>query len=148
MRLVALLAVALAFGCTKKPKAKPAESAPAASGSSTGYQAGGGAAQNVRQAARRAVAMNDLHNLGLSVEMAYNETGKMPSAGEVKQLAKQTPVLAAAIEDGSLVVTGTSEHGGVWAYEADAPEKGGLALIGPTPQRMDSLDLTNKLKQQ
>ena len=147
MRIVALLAVTLAFGCSKKPKPKPEESAPA-SGGSTNYQPGGGAMQNVRQPARRAVAMNDLHNLGLSVEMAYNETGKMPSAAEIKDLARQTPKLMAAIEDGSLVVTGTSEHGGVWAYETDAPEKGGLALIGPTPQRMDSLDLTNKLKQQ
>ena len=149
MRAAILLAILLAAGCTKKPKADPPAATPAGSsgGGGTNYQAGGGALQNVRQAARRTVELNDLKNLGLTVEMEYNESGKMPDAERMTTLAKSSKNLAEAIEDGSLIVTGTREHGGVWLYEADAPEKGGVALIGGVAQRVQSDELTAKLKQ-
>ena len=153
MRSALLLAAVLAFGCTKKPKSSAPAATPAASpapsgGGSTNYQAGGGAVQNVRQAGRRTVELNDLKNLGLEVETAFNETGKMPSAERVTELAKANKNLAEAIGDGSLIVTGTSQHGGVWVYEADAPEKGGIALIGPVAQRVQADELSAKLKLQ
>ena len=148
MRTAILLAVLLSFGCSKKPQSSaPAASPPAPSGGGgTNYQAGGGAAQNVRQAARRTVEMNDFKNLGLTVEMEYNESGKMPDAERMKTLVKADKNLGEMLDDGSLVVTGTADHGGVWVYEKDAPEKGGVALIGGVPQRVQADELQAKLK--
>ena len=148
MRTAILLAVALATGCSKKPKSDAPAAAPAPSGGGTNYQVGGGAVQNVRQAARRTVELNDLKNLGLEIEFQYNDTGKMPDAERVTALAKANKNLAGAVDDGSLVVTGTSDHGGVWVYEKDAPEKGGVALIGGVAQRVQGDELAAKLKLQ
>ena len=46
------------------------------------------------------------------------------------------------IEEGAYILTGTTEGGGLWAYEVDADSKPGLALIGGTATRTIPDDLT------
>lgn len=145
------LALALA-GCKKKPvtPATTPPTAPAAAptggGGNTGYIAGGGAVQNIRQAAKRTIALNDLKNLGLLIESAYTDTGKMPGVNEIKTaLAKESPGLKAAIDDGTIILCWTTAHEGLWAYEIDADTKGGLALVSGSARRCDAEEVKQLL---
>jgi hypothetical protein len=146
MRALSLLAVAAVFaagGCKKK--APPTASAPAApvpaadapAPTNTNYQSGAGVAQNVRNAAKRTVALNDMHTLGQLIEVMYNDGGRMPTAAAIKQgVGRDAPNVAAAINDGSIVLTGTTDHGGLWAYEAGAETSGGVGLVAGSARRM------------
>lgn len=125
----------IGVGCKKKPKATEAEpAAPAVSGN-TQYQAGAGAVQNVRQAARRTVALNDMHQLGQFISLQYNETGKMPTVQQIKANLSQSQNILSQINDGTIILTGTTDHSGLWAYEVDADTKGGIVLQAGSARR-------------
>jgi len=142
---VAALCVAVAVcGCKKKPTpaattapapvANAPEPGPAPAGGggggNTNYQAGAGAVQNIRNAARRTVTLNDMSQLGTLIEAEYTQNGRMPTAADIKAfLQKDAPGIAAAVADGSIVLTGTTSHEGLWAYEVDADTKGGVVLL-------------------
>ena len=159
-RLALLLPLALLAGCTEdvpKPKAAPAPAAEKASeppaglgrGGNTNYQAGGGATQAVRQAARRAVAINDMANLGKFVTQQEIELGKMPSAAEITAALKADPsyrTIAGLIADGTIVLTGSKNKSGLWAYETEADTKGGIGLVAGVPNRYSADEIKN-LKQ-
>jgi len=160
MRAILVLAVTMTValvGCKKKPPAPPdsapAPASPGASGSGGGSNdggitaaggmgivinpsaalgggGGGGAVQAVRKAARRADAMNELKNLGEIIEGMRDPIGRMPTKEQILAELKQAPKLLTAIQEGSFILTGTTEGGGLWAYEVDADTKPGLALIG------------------
>ncbi|GIW84892.1 MAG: hypothetical protein WHU94_04845 [Thermogemmata sp.] len=92
---------------------------------------GGGAIQAVRKAARRTQARNELHNLGLLIEQMRDPFGKMPTREQILQeLQRSYPQLYQAIQEGSYILTGTTDGSGVWAYEVEADIRPGLAVIG------------------
>jgi hypothetical protein len=92
---------------------------------------GGGAIQAVRKAARRTQARNELHNLGLFIEQMRDPFGKMPTREQILQeLPRSYPQVYQAIQEGSYILTGTTDGSGVWAYEVEADIRPGLALIG------------------
>src|SRR5271155_2753461 len=129
MRTLLILAAVSMFGvgCKKKSAASAAPE-PAPSGGNTNYVPGNGAIQNVRQAARRTVALNDMHQLGQMIEVAYSETGKMPTPQQIKASLAQAQSILAHIEEGNIILTGTTDHAGLWAYEVDGNLKGGVVL--------------------
>jgi hypothetical protein len=151
-RILSLAVLAAAVGCEQAPPlprpkadAKPAESATPAGGN-TNYQAGAGAVQNARQAARRTVALNDMASLGKFVQAQEIELGKMPTAAEITAAVKADPsmkAIAAAIADGTIVLTGTRSKAGLWAYEVDADTKGGIGLVGGVANRYSADEITN-----
>lgn len=104
---------------------------PASKGTgNTNYKAGAGTLGNVRAAARRADAMNELRQLGLFIETIYNTNGKMPSKAEVlSEIAREAPKIKKAIEDGDFILTETRNHEGLWAFEVEADKWGGLVLV-------------------
>lgn len=160
-RSLLLVGLAAAAGCTADvprsktaptaappAKAEPAPEAPA-SGGNTNYQAGAGALQNTRQAARRTVALNDMANLGKFIQAQEIELGKMPTAAEITTALKADPNMrpvSAAVADGTIVLTGTSSKSGLWAYEVDADTKGGIGLVGGVANRYSADEIKN-LKQ-
>ncbi|GIW84974.1 MAG: hypothetical protein KatS3mg107_0634 [Gemmataceae bacterium] len=92
---------------------------------------GGGAIQAVRKAARRTQARNELHNLGLLIEQMRDPFGKMPTREQILQEVQRSyPQLYQAIQEGSYILTGTTDGSGVWAYEVEADIRPGLAVIG------------------
>jgi hypothetical protein len=164
--LVALLAVA-AGGCGKKtaknniPDSSPPPS-PAPANTSSGGPAvvpgggvgvvvnpsaalggggGGGAVQQIRKAARRTQALNEMNTLGQVISMMQNDLGRMPTKEQIVAELKQYPQVLAAVNEGSFILTGTTEPGGLWAYEVDADTKPGIALIGGRATRTTPDDL-------
>jgi predicted small lipoprotein YifL len=93
---------------------------------------GGGAVQAVRKAARRTQALNELHNLGLLIEELRDPFGKMPTKEQIVAALKgsQYANILTGINEGAYILTGTTDGGGLWAYEVDADKLGGIALIG------------------
>lgn len=100
-------------------------------GAITGGGGGGGAVMAVRKAARRTQALNELKNLGEFIASMQDEFGKVPSKERIMEALKTgAPAIYKAIEEGSYILTGTTEAGGLWAYEVDADTKPGIAVIG------------------
>jgi hypothetical protein len=137
--LFALGAVLVAGGCKKKekPVAKKDEpAAPAVDPRNTNYVQGGGAVQNVRQAAKRTVQLNDMHQLGLLISTTVQLDDRMPGASEIKEsLKRDAPTILAAINEGTIILTDTKNKGGLWAYEIDADKAGGIVLVAGTASR-------------
>lgn len=135
--LILLGAALVAGGCKKKEKAaaKIEEPAPApVDDRNTAHVPGGGTVQNVRKAARRAVTMNDMQQLGTLIFSSELETNKMPTVSEIKALLKlDGQHILAAIDEGVIILTGTTDKRGLWAYEIDADKAGGIIVTGPTP---------------
>jgi hypothetical protein len=106
---------------------------------------GGGAVQNIRQAARRTEALNEMRTLGQEIALLQNELGRMPTKDQIMTALKTNSKLWNAINDGSFILTGTMEAGGLWAYEVDADVKPGIALIGGTAMRSTPEDILRYL---
>ena len=90
----------------------------------------GGAVQAVRKAARRTQALNEMSTLGQVIEQMRDPTGRMPTKDQIVAELKQYPKLLEGVTEGAYVLTGTTEGGGLWAYEVDADKTPGIALIG------------------
>jgi hypothetical protein len=136
--LVTGLVMVLLSGCKKKPKETAPDTTPppVSAGSDTSPQAGGGALINSMRAARRTNGLNELSNLGTLIEEMRDPYGKMPTKDQiVANLKKSAPTILKAIEDGSYILTGTTDGSGLWAYEVDADKQPGIALIAGRAQR-------------
>ncbi len=159
MRHAVTVAILLAFagGC-KKPAAKvttptaPAPAAPTVTGvaepvvGNTNYESGAGAAHNVRLAAERTKLLAEMSNLGIYIELAYTETGKMPDAKTINETLKaEAPSIAKAVAEGRIILCWTAEHNGVWAYEVGADTKGGVVLLTGAAQRLEADDVRKRL---
>ncbi len=156
-RILLLLPLALLLGCKEdapKPKTAPTAAAKAegdtpSAGGNTNYQAGAGALQNTRQAAKRADLTNDLANLGTFITDQEITLGKMPSAAEITSALKADPSfrkVSELVAAGTIVLTGTSKRAGLWAYETEADTKGGLGLVAGRANRYTADEIKN-LKQ-
>lgn len=163
-RSLLFVGLAAAVGCTADvPRSKTAptaapptkaadptpDPAPTSGGGNTNYQAGAGALQNTRQAARRTVALNDLANLGKFIQAQEIELGKMPTKAEITNALKADPSyrsISAAVADGTIILTGTSNKSGLWAYETDADSKGGLGLVGGVASRYSADEIKRYLQ--
>ncbi|QDU18428.1 hypothetical protein [Urbifossiella limnaea] len=91
---------------------------------------GGGAAMAVRKAARRTQALNELKNIGEIIFAMQIETGRMPTVPQILEELKRTPQLLTGVSEGAYVLTGTTEAGGLYAFEVDADKQPGIAVIG------------------
>jgi len=99
---------------------------------------GGGAAQAVRKAARRANSLNEMKNIGEIIESMRDEFGKMPTKEAIVNELKKTPTLYAGVNDGAYILTGTTEGGGMWAYEVDSENLGGIIVVGGRATRANA----------
>lgn len=147
--LAYILGLCLIAGCDKKPTGDVAPTpspAPSVDQRNTNYQAGAGTVHNVRKAGMRAGALNDHDQLGKFIELQYSENGKMPAPTEVKDyIRRDAPKLLAMIDDGTIVLTGTKDHAGLWAYEVDADKAGGVGLQAGKARRMDAAEVKQLL---
>ncbi len=102
---------------------------------------GGGAAMAVRKAARRTQALNELKNIGEIIFAMQVETGRMPTVPQILEELKRTPQLLAGVAEGAYVLTGTTEAGGLYAFEVDADKQPGIAVIGGRATRTQPEEL-------
>jgi hypothetical protein len=158
-----MLAAGLAVvggGCKKNPP-KPAATTPTApaptqptapsppAGADTQYQAGAGAIQNARKAAERTQLLSLMNGLGVYILSLDTDKGKMPTKQEVYAALKdditQRPLLE-KINDGTIILTGSTNRAGLWAYEKGADVSGGVGLVGPSAQRLSADDIKKLLR--
>lgn len=117
---------------------QPPADPPPATGNrgNTTYRPGAGVVQNVRGAAVRTVAINEVKQLGIFIEQKYTEDGRMPGKDEtLSYIERDARKIHQAITDGDIILTGTRDHGGLWAYEIDADKRGGIVLVGGVASR-------------
>jgi len=169
--LSGLAAAAMNLGCLSKkatpttvPPSSAAQTQPTATGSSdsaffpglaggiaanpqaAGGGGGGGTIQAVRGAAKRAATQNDLQQVRLIIEDAFNTSGRMPSAQETfAALQKSAPNIAALVSDQTLTLTNPKTREEVWAYETAALTNGGIMLSGSGIERVDAATLRQRL---
>jgi hypothetical protein len=127
------------------PGTRPSEGTGPGRGN-TNYQAGAGAVQNIRKAGQRTATLNDMQQLGLLMTQMELESNRMPQPADVKtSLRRDAPKVLALIEDGTIILTGTRERGGLWAYETEADQRGGVGLVAGTPRRMQADEIRQML---
>ncbi|HEX4612659.1 MAG TPA: hypothetical protein VH092_30975 [Urbifossiella sp.] len=97
---------------------------------------GGGAAMAMRKAVRRTQSLNEMNTLGQVIQMILTDEGRMPNRERILTELKQYPQLLTAVSEGSFILTGSAEPGGLWAFEVDADTMPGIALIGGRATRM------------
>ena len=158
-RLALLLPLVVLVGCKDDPPPPKAKTAPTPAakagdttppafdrGGNTNYQAGGGATQAVRQAARRTVALNDMKNLGTYIADLELQNNRMPTKADIVAAVKSDATVSKLIADGTIILTGTTKRAGLWAYEAEADTKGGIGLVGGTPNRHTADEIKTHLQ--
>ena len=134
------------LGCGKSNPGT-SSTAPGSSGTSsedsknTNFQAGGGAIQNTRKAARRTVALNDMNTLGLAMTQYELDNNKMPTIADTKKLLVGYPNILSLVNDGTIILTGGTDRSGLWAYEVDADTKGGIGLVSGKPNRYNASEI-------
>lgn len=103
---------------------------------------GGGAAMAVRKAAVRTTDLNEMKSLGEFIELMRDDVGRMPTRERIlTDLRQGSPKLFSMISEGSIILTGTTEGGGLWAFSADADKTPGFAVIGGRATRISPDDL-------
>ncbi|HEV3387223.1 MAG TPA: hypothetical protein VG097_20560, partial [Gemmata sp.] len=80
----------------------------------------------------RTDALNEMRTLGQEISLLLTELGRMPTKDQILAAVKMDKKLLTALNDGSFILTGTTDAGGLWAYEVDADVRPGFALIGGT----------------
>ncbi len=151
-RYLLLVGLAVTVGCkddapkaktAATPAAKSTEPAAPSGGGNTNYVSGGGAVQNVRQAAKRVDVMNEMKGLGLTITQMEITNGRMPTKADIVAEVRSDAKLSKLIADGTILLTGASSRSGLWAYEVDADTKGGIGLVGGTPNRYSADEIKN-----
>jgi hypothetical protein len=152
-RLTLMLAICVVLcGCKKKttqPTTAPTviqTTAVTVPSENTNYEAGAGAAQNIRNAAKRLVTMAEMSQLGVFIELEYTNNGKMPGVKTLMaSLQKDSPNTYKMIQEGTIILCWTASHEGLWAYEVDADKKGGIGLITGQARRCEASEIQSLL---
>lgn len=162
MRTFLMLAAGLAIiggGC-KKVKPKEVETpatitlptpptTPAPAGAGTQYQPGAGAIQNVRNAAKRTELLAMMQGLAIHIVSMDTLNGKMPTKQELYDAIKNEVSerkLVEQIDNGTIILTGSTDRTGMWAYEKGAEVSGGVALIAGSANRYSAEDIQKFLR--
>jgi hypothetical protein len=115
---------------------------PPATGNRGNTSAGGGFVVNERRAAVRTIAINEVGQLGKMIELKYNEDGKMPGKEDIlAYIQRDAAKIHRSITDGDIILTGTRDHAGLWAYEIGAEKSGGIVLVAGVASRATADDV-------
>ena len=95
---------------------------------------------------KETVTMTEMHDLHLMMSLDEVNNNRMPTAKEVRDYAKkENPKLSKLLEDGVIVLTDTKKRDSVWAYEKDAPTKGGWVVAGSGESKMTAEEVQKAL---
>jgi hypothetical protein len=106
---------------------------------------GGGALGGSYRAGKRTNILNDMSQLGIFMEQVYLQDNKMPDIARTKAELTTARNILKEIDEGYIILTGTKNHDGLWAYEVDADKAGGVVLIAGRAQRMPVADDVKQL---
>jgi hypothetical protein len=151
MRILFVVVVGVflgAAGCKKtKPTSQqteqPATTSPAGGGN-TNYVPGAGL-QNIRKAVDRDKLMNDMRQMGMEITAWELDNNRMPNRNEAYALISKYPNYKKLLDDGTVILTGTTDRSGLWAYEVEADTKGGIGLVAGVANRYSADDIKQYL---
>jgi hypothetical protein len=139
---IALLATTVAaVGCNftvnipKRPTQPTEEAPPTVDDRNTNYRPDQSALRNTKRAGERLAQMNDFQAVQLFILDFDLNNNKMPTVAEIKaslKAAADTQHVLKKIEDGVIILTGTTNRNALWAYEVDAEKAGGIVCLGPS----------------
>jgi hypothetical protein len=136
IRFLGLSAAMVLAGCgppTLKPS-KPTERA-------------GGLISQIHDKVDETVNMIELDDLYKAIA-ADELSGQMPTQQAIRDwLKKNNPKLSKLIEDGTIILEFGKSREGVWAYEKNAPTKGGWVITHAGPSKMTPEELKRQLGQ-
>lgn len=102
-------------------------------------------------AVNRAVNLNEMQNIQKFIQIAELDFNRMPTAQEVAQsLQRSAPKTYELIQSGVIVITGTRNREGIWAYTKDPQSVAGehLVVTGSSCGRMTADELRRLLQEQ
>ena len=137
-----------AAGCKKKTITTATEE-PTPSGvrGNSNYIPGAGVAVNTLQARKRIITLTDMNQIALAMSQWEIENNRMPNRNEAYAIVSQYPNYKKLVDDGDVILTGTNNRSGLWAYEVEADTKGGVAIIAGTAGRQDAATIKQYLGQ-
>jgi hypothetical protein len=92
------------------------------------------------------VTRQDMEDIRIFIDNASGATGQMPSAQLVHDALVQAGSPAAGlVKNGAIVLTGTRNREGVWAYEAKALQQGGMVAGANGVEVVSAADLKQRL---
>ena len=157
MRKVLLIGLALIVltGCPKKKNNATSsgqnQTGGVSGGSSLAVPPPGGAVQNVRKAALRPVSQTDLNQIRTFIYDASLASGQMPTIQQISAALQQgAPQIYKKVQDKDIILTGTKQREGIWAYTAEAQSGAGELLVCTHSEikRMTKQELDQHLRQQ
>lgn len=137
-RLLVLVPVLAAVGGCGFPKSAPKPTKPTAEkidDRNTNYRADGSTLGNAARAGKRVVQLVDFNGLKTIIFDYELNNNRMPTIEQIKADLKNyqdTNQVLKKVEDGVIILTGTTDKNALWAYEIDADKAGGIVLVGPS----------------
>jgi hypothetical protein len=147
------LALLAAIGCDfPKPKPKPpAEKVEEKlDDRNTNFRPGASVLKNSVQAGKRVAQMHDFDQMKFFIFAYELENNRMPTIDEIKADLKNYPdarEILKKIDEGVIILTGTKDKNGLWAYEVDADKAGGIICLGNSVSRASADDVKKYLGQ-
>jgi hypothetical protein len=134
----------------KRPT-EPTESTPTTApvdDRNTNYRNDQSALRNTKRAADRAAMMNDISQLGTLITAMDLLNNKMPTKAEIMadlEANVQARDILKKIKEGTIILTGSTNRDGLWAYEVDADKAGGIVYYGGRAERATAEDVKKYL---
>ena len=139
--VLAVGATVAAVGCNftvnipKRPTQPTEEAPPTVDDRNTNYRPDQSGLRNAKRAGERLAAMTDFTSVQFFIYEYELNNNKMPTIAEIKaslKSAADTQHILKKIEDGVIILTGTTNKNALWAYEVDADKAGGIVCLGPS----------------
>ncbi len=137
---IVVMLVAAVAGCKKVPQPTDATPSPTfkVDDRNTNYRPDQSGLRNSKRAGERLAQQTQMDQLGTIMFAIELQDNKMPTVDGVKADLKANPDardLLKLIDDGVIILTGTTDRQGMWAYEIDADKVGGIILVSGRARR-------------
>lgn len=114
----------------------------------TNTRPGDGALLGPIRAAKRTATLVDFDQLKLFIFSYELDHNRMPTKDDVRNDLKgraDAEVLLKKIDEGAIILTGTTDKTGLWMYEVDADKVGGIMCVGGNISRATAEDVKKYL---
>ncbi len=114
----------------------------------TNYRPDQSGLRNAKRAGERLAQQTQFDQLGTIMFALELQDNRMPTVDGVKADLKANPDardLLKLIDDGVIILTGTTDRQGLWAYEVDADKAGGIVLVSGRARRASADDVKQYL---
>lgn len=152
--VLAVVATVAVVGCNftvnipKRPTQPTEEAPPTVDDRNTNYRPDQSGLRNTKRAADRATMMNDISQLGTLITALDLLNNKLPTKAEIMadlEANVQARDILKKIKEGVIILTGTTNRDGLWAYEVDADKAGGIVYYGGRAERATAEDVKKYL---